>query len=99
MFLMKLRVFETPRQVAAFGWATVQRDVDSSRSGQGLLLSTVCASEGIEYAARVLCDLGQEGARVQRGTSSDQGGPATFEHRHPLRDNDEGVGRSVQFVP
>ena len=27
MFLMKLRVFETPRQVAAFGWATVQREL------------------------------------------------------------------------
>ena len=27
MFLMKLRVFETPLQVAAFGWSTVQRTV------------------------------------------------------------------------
>ena len=27
MFLMKLRVFETPRQVAAFGWSTMQREV------------------------------------------------------------------------
>ena len=27
MFLMKLRVMETPLQVAAFGWNAVQRDV------------------------------------------------------------------------
>ena len=27
MFLMKLSVFETPQQVAAFGWTTVQRDI------------------------------------------------------------------------
>ena len=35
MFLMKLRVMETPQQVAAFGWTTVQRDVippDQDRS-------------------------------------------------------------------
>ena len=27
MFLMKLRVMETPLQVAAFGWNAIQRDV------------------------------------------------------------------------
>ena len=27
MFLMKLHIFETPRQVAAFGWSTMQREV------------------------------------------------------------------------
>ena len=49
--------------------------------------------------ARVLRDLGQKGARFQSGSISDQGGPATFEHRHPLRDDYEGVGRPVQFAP
>ena len=51
------------------------------------------------FSAGVLRDLGQEGASFQRRTTSDQGGPATVEHRHPLRNDNEGVSRSVQPLP
>ena len=91
MFLMKLRVMGDASGDSSVWMGHCAENVDSTRPGQGLLLpTTVCASERVVFSARVLRDLGQEGARVQRGTSSDQGGPATVEHRHPLRNDNEG---------
>ena len=96
MFLMKLRVMETPRDIAAFGWATVQRAlIPPDQDRDYYFQPQYVPVREFVFSARVLRDLGQEGATVQRGTTSDQGGPATIEHRHPLRNDNEGVGRSV----
>ena len=98
MFLMKLRVFETPRQVAAFGWSTMQREVippDQDRDTyfpQYVPVREVCTQP--EF-----CVTWVRKVSVQSDTSSRKGRSTTIEHWHTLWDVDEGVGGSIQLVP
>ena len=99
MFLMKLRVFETPRQVAAFGRSTMQREVIPPDQDRDIYFPQYVPVRELCTQPEFLCDLGQKGERVQRGTSSSKGRSTAIEHKYPLWEDDEGVGRPMQLVP